>query len=79
MARFSSQTNEVRDINSIGLRERKITIYKRGIDNFKNKIVTFIINFGRNNIIEKDKCKSKNEKSVSKVLALLRWSSEGYI
>ena len=29
--------------------------------------------------LELDKCKSKNAASVSEVLALLSWSSEGYI
>ena len=45
------------------------------IDNFKIKIVTFIINFGRNNIIRNEQMQA----SVSEVLVLLSWSSEGYI
>ena len=49
MARCSSRYDELRDINSIGCRARNITIYKWEIGNFK--IVTFIVNFGRNNII----------------------------
>ena len=78
IARCSSKTNELRDIDSIGCRAWKITIYNWDIDNFKIKVVTFIIYFGRNNILrEIDKCKSKNAASVSEVLALLSWSSEG--
>ena len=57
MARCSSKTNELRDIDSIGCRARNITILKREIDNFKIKVVTFMINFGRNNMIVIDKCK----------------------
>ena len=51
MAKCSSQTNELRDIDSIGCRAKDTTILKWEIDNFKLKIDTFIINFGRNNII----------------------------
>ena len=51
MARCSSKTNELRDIDSIGCRARNITIKKWEIDTFKIKVVTFIINLGRNNII----------------------------
>ena len=51
IARCSSKTNELRDIDSIGCRARKTTIKKWKIDNFKIKVLTFIINFGRNNII----------------------------
>ena len=51
IARCSSKTIELRDIDSIGCRAKNITIYKWEIDNFKIKVVTFIINFGRNNII----------------------------
>ena len=43
MARCSSETNELKDIDSIGCRARIITILKWEIDNFKIKIVTFII------------------------------------
>ena len=79
IARYSSKTNELREIDSIGCRARNITISKWEIDNFKMKVITFIINFGRNYIIELDKCKSKNAAPVSEVLALLSWSSAGYI
>ena len=41
------------------------------IDNFKIKIVTFIINFGRNKSLEIDKYKSKNLALVSELLAIL--------
>ena len=51
IARFSSKTNELRNIDSVGCRARKITIQKWGYGNFKIKVVTFIINFGINNII----------------------------
>ena len=51
IARCSSKTNELRDIDSIGCRARNITIEKWEIDYFKIKVVSFIINFGRNNII----------------------------
>ena len=50
MARCSSKTNELRDIDSIERRWRNITILQWDIDHFKIKIDTFIINFGRNNI-----------------------------
>ena len=52
MARCSSKTNELRDIDSIGCRERGTSPFKKGEnDHFKIKVVTFIIDFGRNNII----------------------------
>ena len=51
MARCSGKSDKLRNINSIGCRARNITIEKWEIDNFKIKIVTFIVNFGRNNII----------------------------
>ena len=51
MARCSSKSDELSNINSIGCRVRNITISKWEIDNFKIKIVTFILNFGRSNII----------------------------
>ena len=57
MARCPSKTNELREIDSVGCKARNHH-QKWEIDNFK--IVTFIIIFGRNNIIEMDKCKSKN-------------------
>ena len=46
IARCSSKTNELRDIDSIEHHHLKWEI-----DYFKIKVVTFIINFGRNNII----------------------------
>ena len=46
MARCSSKSNELRDIDFIGCRARNITNLKWDIDNFKTKIVTFIIKFG---------------------------------
>ena len=52
MARCSSKTNELRYIDSIGCRARNITILKWEIENFKIKVVTFIISFGRNNFIK---------------------------
>ena len=51
IARCSRKTNELRDIDAIGCRMRNITILIWDIDNFKIKVVTFIINFGRNNVI----------------------------
>ena len=51
IARFSSKKNELKDMDSIGCRVRNITIQKWKIDNFKINIVSFIIDFGRNNII----------------------------
>ena len=50
IARCSSKTIELRDIDSIGCRERNIAIWKLEIDIFKIKVVTFIIKFGRNYI-----------------------------
>ena len=41
MARCSSKTNESRDIGSIGCKARNITNWE--IDDFKIKIVTFIM------------------------------------
>ena len=51
MARCLSKTNELRCIDSIGCRARNITVYKWKIDDCEIKVVTFIINFGRNNSI----------------------------
>ena len=51
MDRCSSKTNKFRDIDSMGCRARNIAILKWDIDNFKIKVITFIINFGRNNNI----------------------------
>ena len=65
-----AKTNELRYIDSIGCRARNITIYKREIDDFKIKVATFFINFGRTISLEIDKCKSKNAASVSEVLVL---------
>ena len=61
MARCSSKSDELRNINSIGCRAGNITIYKRETDNSKIKIVTFIINFGKTISLEMNKWKSKNE------------------
>ena len=47
MARCSSKSDELRKINSIACRARNITKN----NNFKIKIVTFIINIGRTYII----------------------------
>ena len=49
------------------------------IDNFKIKVVTFIIILVETILLEIDKWKSKNAASVSEILTLLSWSSEGYI
>ena len=51
MAKCSSKTKKLRDTDPTGRRARNITIQKWEIDNFKIKVVTFIANFGRNNII----------------------------
>ena len=51
IARSFSKTNEFSDIDFIGYRARNITIKQWEIDHFKIKVVTFIINFGINNII----------------------------
>ena len=52
MARYSSKSGELRNINSLGCRASEVHLHlKWEIDNFKIKIVTFIVNFGRNNII----------------------------
>ena len=45
MARYSSKSDELRNIKN------EEHHHKWEIDNFKNKIVTFIVNFDRNNII----------------------------
>ena len=50
IARCSSKTNELRDIDSMGCRTRNITIYNGKLTISKSKVVTFIINLGRNNI-----------------------------
>ena len=68
MARCSSKMNELRDIDSIGCR--------RGTSPSKNGKMTFLV---ETILLEIDKCKSKNANLVSQVLALLSWSSEGYI
>ena len=41
----------MRDVDSIGHKARNVTIKKLEIDKFKIKIVTFIVNFGRKDII----------------------------
>ena len=51
IARCSSKTNKLRDIDYRGCRARNVTILKWEIYHFKIKVVTFIINFGRKNII----------------------------
>ena len=51
MARRSSKTNELRDIDSIGCLARNITILTWEFDYFKIKIITFIINLGGKYII----------------------------
>ena len=51
IASCSSKTNESRDTYSIGCRARNITIFKLENDNFKIKVVTLVVHFGRNNII----------------------------
>ena len=51
MARSFSKPNGLRDIDSIECRARNITIYNWEIDDFKIKVVTFIVNLGRKNII----------------------------
>ena len=74
IARFSSKSDELRNISYIGCRAfLKGTHHhlKNGNCNSKIKIVTFIINFGRKISLEMNKCKSKNEASVSEVFALL--------
>ena len=58
MARCSSKSDELRNINYIGYRARNINIYKW--DNFKIKIVTFIVKFGRNNIVRKGQMQVQN-------------------
>ena len=70
IARCSSKKNELRDIDSIGCRTRNIL--KWVIDNFKFKVVTFIIIIILVEAIslDIDKCKSKNAASVSEALAL---------
>ena len=70
MARCSSKANELGDIDSIGCRARKLTILKWEIDNYKIKVVTFIINLVETTSLEIDESKSKNAASVSEVLAL---------
>ena len=52
-------------MDSIGFRERNITISKWEIDNFKIKIVTFSYIFVETILLEIDKCESKNAASVS--------------
>ena len=45
----------------------------------KSKTVTFIVNFGKNNIIRNVKLKVQIEDLVSKLSALLSWKSVGSI
>ena len=71
MARCSSKTNGLRDIDSIGCRSRNTSILKWEIDNFNIEIVTFIINFGRNNIVRNGQMQVLSAASVSEVFALL--------
>ena len=52
VARCSNKSDEFANINSIGSRERNLDYYlKWEIGNFKIKIVTFILSYGRGNII----------------------------
>ena len=51
MARCSSKRNELRDVDSIGCRARNTTIKNGKLTKFKIKVVKFIMNFGRSNII----------------------------
>ena len=60
MARFSSESGELSNINSCRAR-------KWEIDNFKIKIVIFIENFGKTLSLEMVKYKPQNESSVSEV------------
>ena len=79
MARCSSKTNELRDIEYIGCRARNITILngKLTISKSKTSRLSYILVEAIS--LEIDKCKSKNAASVSEVLALLSWRSEGHI
>ena len=68
MARCSSKSDELRNINSIGYRARNIIILKkRKIDNFKNQKRHVYHEIS----LEMNKCKPKIETSASEVFALL--------
>ena len=71
MARCSSKSDELRDINSMECRARNIAIEKWEIDIFKIEIVTFIVNFGRQFHLKWTNASLKNAASVSEVLAFL--------
>ena len=79
MARCSSKTNELRDKDSIGCRARHITIKNRKLTILKSKSSCLSLILVETISLEIDKCKSKNVALVSEVLALLSWSSQGYI
>ena len=78
MARCSGKTNELRDIDSIGCRAGNITIQNGKLTISKSKSSRLLSIWVETISLEIDKCKSKNAASVSEVLALLSWSSEGY-
>ena len=79
MARCSSITNELKDIDSIGCRARNITIKNGKLTISKPKSYRLSYILVETISLEIDKCKSKNAASLSEVLVLLSWSSEGYI
>ena len=64
----SSKTNKLRNIYTIGRGARNISIKK--IENFKIKIILFIINLEETMPCVMDKFKYKNGTSVSEEIAL---------
>ena len=75
MTRHSSKPNRLRDVNPVRGRTGNVIIQKWKMYDIKIKVNALIINLDETNPFEIDKCKSKNEASVSEVLALFICSS----
>ena len=66
ISRCSSKPNKLRDIDSIGCRARNVTIKNGKLTILKIKIVTFIINFGKNNIIRNGQMQVRKTTKIRK-------------
>ena len=76
MTRHSSKSNKLKNVNPVRGRTGNVSIQRRIIYYVKIKVIS-AINLDETNPFEIDKCKTKNEASVSDALALFNCGSGG--
>ena len=74
-----SKSNQLRNVNTIRLKSSNITTQPGEIDVRKSEVIAFVVNAIMNITANNFTFKSRKEVSLSKVFALINWSSVGYM